>query len=58
MEFCTDQHGSRFIQLKLETSTGSDTAAVFEEVRAWHFAAAADPPAALVGALLSHVINH
>eukprot|EP00004_Rigifila_ramosa_P001911 TRINITY_DN1191_c1_g2_i12.p1 TRINITY_DN1191_c1_g2~~TRINITY_DN1191_c1_g2_i12.p1 ORF type:complete len:894 (+),score=179.66 TRINITY_DN1191_c1_g2_i12:148-2829(+) len=32
VEFCTDQHGSRFIQQKLEAATPGETTAVFEEL--------------------------
>lgn len=31
-EFCGDQHGSRFIQQKLESSTDEDKEAVFSEL--------------------------
>jgi len=32
MEFCTDQNGSRFIQLKLESCPPEDTIGVFQEI--------------------------
>lgn len=32
MQFCRDQHGSRFIQQKLEVSSEDDKEAFFEEI--------------------------
>jgi Pumilio-family RNA binding repeat len=33
VQFCRDQHGSRFIQQKLEVATENEKGAFFEEVR-------------------------
>lgn len=32
MQFCRDQHGSRFIQQKLEVSSEKDKKAFFDEI--------------------------